>query len=118
MFRDIVQELCESRWPSWAIRSNRQEPYGFRGCKIISCVSSRTGLSLSQPTSEDSNTEKERELPVLPLELKQPGVVGAVGIRRARAVTASGTTHSKLGQEKKGGKRRKEKEKKLCDVSL
>ncbi len=117
MFRDIVQELCESRWPSWAIRSNRQEPYGFRGCKIISCVSSRTGLSLSQPTSEDSNTEKERELPVLPLELKQPGVVGAVG-RRARAVTASGTTHSKLGQEKKGGKRRKEKEKKLCDVSL
>ena len=27
----IVQELCESRWPSWAVRPN--EPCGFRGLK-------------------------------------------------------------------------------------
>ena len=29
----IVQELCESRWPSRAIRPN--EPSGFRGRKAI-----------------------------------------------------------------------------------
>ena len=29
----IVQELCESRWPSWAVRPN--EPSGFRGRKAI-----------------------------------------------------------------------------------
>ena len=29
----IVQELCESRWPSWAVRPN--EPSGFRGRKTI-----------------------------------------------------------------------------------
>ena len=28
-----AQELCESRWPSWAVRPN--EPYGFRGRKAI-----------------------------------------------------------------------------------
>ena len=34
-FKDslIVQELCESRWPSWAVRPN--EPSGFRGCIAI-----------------------------------------------------------------------------------
>ena len=31
--RIIVQELCESRWPSWAVRPN--EPSGFRGCKNL-----------------------------------------------------------------------------------
>ena len=30
---NIVQELCESRWPSWAVRPN--EPSGFRGRKAI-----------------------------------------------------------------------------------
>ena len=29
----IVQELCESRWPSWAVRPN--ELSGFRGRKAI-----------------------------------------------------------------------------------
>ena len=30
---DIVHELCESRWQSWAVRPN--EPSGFRGRKAI-----------------------------------------------------------------------------------
>ena len=29
----IVQELCESRWPSWAVRPYK--PSGFRGRKAI-----------------------------------------------------------------------------------
>ena len=29
----IVQELCESRWTSWAVRPN--EPSGFRGRKDL-----------------------------------------------------------------------------------
>ena len=29
----IVQELCESRWTSWAVRPN--EPSGFRGRKEL-----------------------------------------------------------------------------------
>ena len=29
----IVQELCESRWPSWAVRPN--EPSGFSGRKDL-----------------------------------------------------------------------------------
>ena len=29
----IVQELCESRWTSWAVHPN--EPSGFRGCKDL-----------------------------------------------------------------------------------
>ena len=29
----IVQELCESRWRSWAVHPN--EPSGFRGRKTI-----------------------------------------------------------------------------------
>ena len=29
----IVQELCESRWPSWVVRPN--EPSGFRGRKEL-----------------------------------------------------------------------------------
>ena len=32
-FTVIVQELCESRWTSWAVRPN--EPSGFRGRKEL-----------------------------------------------------------------------------------
>ena len=32
-FIGIVQELCESRWTSWAVRPN--EPSGFRGRKEL-----------------------------------------------------------------------------------
>ena len=50
----IVQELCESRWPSWAVRHN--EPSGFRGRKSYIEPCFGIGLSLSlicQLTSED-----------------------------------------------------------------
>ena len=33
LFTVIVQELCESRWASWAVRPN--QPSGFRGRKAI-----------------------------------------------------------------------------------
>ena len=33
IFCKIVQEVCESRWPSWAVRPNK--PSGFCGCKAI-----------------------------------------------------------------------------------
>ena len=45
--------VLESRWPSWAVRSN--EPSGFRGCKFIEpCFGISHSLSLiCQLTSED-----------------------------------------------------------------
>ena len=42
----IIQELCESRWPSWAVRLN--EPYGFHGRKtIVEPLRCRSGIGFS-----------------------------------------------------------------------
>ena len=59
-----IQELCESRWASWAVRPN--EPSGFRGRKdLLNRASALVTTKLSlicQLTSEDitSNTSPPR----------------------------------------------------------
>ena len=56
----IIQELGESRWPSWAVRPN--EPSGFRGRKaIIIEPCSRIGLVPNMFLASEDIKQKENE---------------------------------------------------------